>query len=826
MKKKKLNLKTLAILAVMCLTGTLRASAYGFEDYSTHLYYNVINDDEASLTYYDENYNTYSGFIYVSDYAEAGALHPVTYPVTEIGRYAFRNCSGLTGVDIGSNVKTIGFDAFWNCTSLTKIHIPDNVTKIDNWAFEGCSSLRNVEIGSGVTLIGTNAFSGCTNIYQIICAATTPPTIYYSNTFPSELYNSAYLYVPKASLDAYKNAPCWSDFAYIQSIEAYDFYYNGLYYRWRYSYNASGDCGVCPRDVYYSSYSNTSISIPSTAYYNGEACNVYKVCAHAFFGCTNLQSVNIPNSVIYIENNTFQNCTNLRTVVIGSGCEFISEKAFFGCPSLTSITCYATTPPTIVQGALAFEYSTATSATLYVPASAIEAYKNAVDWKRFTNIKMIPGTYLEINATNFPDANFRSYLLSLYPAGYITNEEIAALTELNLQNRSISNLTGIKYFTALKELRCYNNPMTSLDVSGLTELTYLDCAPTDSYTGTKLTSLNVSGCTSLQTLLCYNTNISSLSVSDCNKLKNLNCHNCPNLTSLAVVNKSDLYALKCANCTSLTMLTCYRNALTTLDVTGCTALEQLRCYENDDLTTITGLSDCTAITYLDCEDCMITSLPGINSMNNIETLLARNNQLTTLTVTGKSNLSTLRVTGNALLTKLVCYYNAITSLSVTGCPAMTYLDCCGNKLTSLSLIGCAALNHLEIYRNQITGSNMSNMINSLPTRSASNKGELLALFYSNEGNTMTADQITVAHNKYWIPKEYDGDSWVELTAVERGDVNGDGNINIADVTTLINMVLSGQTDPSVYPAADCNLDGSINIADVTALINRVLSGSW
>ena len=73
--------------------------------------------------------------------------------------------------------------------------------------------------------------------------------------------------------------------------------------------------------------------------------------------------------------------------------------------------------------------------------------------------------------------------------------------------------------------------MTSLDVSGMTSLTYLDCAPTDSYTGTKLTSLDVSGCTNLETLLCYNTNIYSLSVDDCTNLKTLNCHNCPNLTS-------------------------------------------------------------------------------------------------------------------------------------------------------------------------------------------------------------------------------------------------------------------------------------------------------
>ena len=58
----------------------------------------------------------------------------------------------------------------------------------------------------------------------------------------------------------------------------------------------------------------------------------------------------------------------------------------------------------------------------------------------------------------------------------------------------------------------------------------------------------------------------------------------------------------------------------------------------------------------------------------------------------------------------------------------------------------------------------------------------------------------------------------------RGDVNGDGSVNISDVTALINLLLEGGTISN--PVADCNQDGSININDVTALINYLLSGTW
>ena len=63
----------------------------------------------------------------------------------------------------------------------------------------------------------------------------------------------------------------------------------------------------------------------------------------------------------------------------------------------------------------------------------------------------------------------------------------------------------------------------------------------------------------------------------------------------------------------------------------------------------------------------------------------------------------------------------------------------------------------------------------------------------------------------------------------RGDVDNDGNVTIADVTTLIDHLLSGDFDDAddfSSDAADCDESGDINITDVTALIDYLLSGNW
>ena len=83
-----------------------------------------------------------------------------------------------------------------------------------------------------------------------------------------------------------------------------------------------------------------------------------------------------------------------------------------------------------------------------------------------------------INETNFPDAVFRNYVkkFDTNSNNLLTQAEMAAVKEINVRNKGISDLTGIAYFTNLEKLDCSYNSLTSLNVTKNTKLTILACA--------------------------------------------------------------------------------------------------------------------------------------------------------------------------------------------------------------------------------------------------------------------------------------------------------------------------------------------------------------
>ncbi len=149
------------------------------------------------------------------------SLTSITIPnsVTSIGYMAFYECTSLTSITIPDSVSSIGDYAFAYCSSLTSITIPDSVTSIGGSAFYECSSLTSVTIGNGVTSIGRYAFYECTSLTSVYCKAVTPPAGG-SGMFDRNA-SERKIYVPTESVDAYKAADYWSDYA--DYIEPYNF---------------------------------------------------------------------------------------------------------------------------------------------------------------------------------------------------------------------------------------------------------------------------------------------------------------------------------------------------------------------------------------------------------------------------------------------------------------------------------------------------------------------------------------------------------------------------------------------------------------------------
>ena len=142
------------------------------------------------------------------------ALSSVTIPnsVTSIEGYAFQNCYALSSIVIPSSVTSIGTYAFNACYTLSSVTIPSGVTSIGDYAFRNCPSLSSISIPSSVTSIADGAFALCSFMKEYHFKRTTPPTLGGTAVF-SSIPSDCIIYVPAASLAAYKSATNWSTHA-------------------------------------------------------------------------------------------------------------------------------------------------------------------------------------------------------------------------------------------------------------------------------------------------------------------------------------------------------------------------------------------------------------------------------------------------------------------------------------------------------------------------------------------------------------------------------------------------------------------------------------
>ena len=131
-------------------------------------------------------------------------------------------------------------------------------------------------------------------------------------------------------------------------------------------------------------------------------------------------------------------------------------------------------------------------------------------------IKIVDG--VAVDTFNFPDKNFRDVVKTFDTDdnNILSDNEIAAVKEIDCKGRAITNLKGIEYFTALEYLYCSKNELTALDLRQNTELKELNCSTN------LLTALDLSQNPNLTRVICSENALTALNLSSNSKLTNLN----------------------------------------------------------------------------------------------------------------------------------------------------------------------------------------------------------------------------------------------------------------------------------------------------------------
>lgn len=118
---------------------------------------------------------------------------------------------------------------------------------------------------------------------------------------------------------------------------AYDCVVDGIYYNLSEN-EAEVTFSNDPKNIgYYPTYCSTTITIPSSISYNNITYIVTTIGDDAFYCCSNLVSIIMPNSLISIGNRAFYGCRSLISVYIPNCVIRINEYAFSGCTGLSSI---------------------------------------------------------------------------------------------------------------------------------------------------------------------------------------------------------------------------------------------------------------------------------------------------------------------------------------------------------------------------------------------------------------------------------------------------------------------------------------------------------
>ncbi len=280
-----------------------------------------LSQDETSYTVFGREPN------------QANLTIPSSYnglPVTAIGEYAFDNLTELQSVTIPDSVTTIWDNAF-SGSGLTSIVIPNSVTTVSYSAFRDCTALSTVRVGTGLTSIRESAFYGCSNLTGVYitdlakwCAVEllSNPLSYAHNLYVNDVLITE-LSIPDGVTNIQPSA--FEGCNHLTSVTLPDSVIT-------IGERAFGNCG----EITSVTLGDKVTSIGDSAFYAcGKLATLSMVSAtsiggSAFNGCYSLQEVVIPEGVTEIGDSAFEGCSNLSKLTLPSTLLSIGASAFEG----------------------------------------------------------------------------------------------------------------------------------------------------------------------------------------------------------------------------------------------------------------------------------------------------------------------------------------------------------------------------------------------------------------------------------------------------------------------------------------------------------------
>ena len=190
--------------------------------------------------------------------------------------------------------------------------------------------------------------------------------------------------------------------------DPYDFMVDSLYYK----YNEDGTSVTLTSG----GYCTGDINIPSTVTYNGITSLVTSIGKYAFYGCSGLTSVTIPNSVILIGDYAFYGCCGLTSVTIGNSVTKIGDYAFWNCSGLTSVN--IPNSVTKIGGGAFSECSGLTSVT--IPNSVTKIGDLA--FSECSGLKTVNWNAKSCTISN--DYNYRPFVYSTNINSFVFGDEV------------------------------------------------------------------------------------------------------------------------------------------------------------------------------------------------------------------------------------------------------------------------------------------------------------------------------------------------------------------------------------------------------------------